>query len=65
MADSKWIKTKYRQNKMHFKQNFSSNSLFQISYYETNVKQAVHTKFLGLNFENHINWKTRIDKIIQ
>jgi len=64
MADSKWIKTKYRQNKMHFKLNFSSNSSFQISYCETNVKQAVHTKFLGLDLENHINWKAHVDKII-
>jgi hypothetical protein len=65
MADSKWIKIKYRQNKMHFKLNFSSNSLFQISYRETNTKQAVHTKFLGFDLENHINWKTPIDKITQ
>jgi len=67
MADSKWIKTKYGQNKMHFKLNFSSNSSFQIPYCETKVKQAVLTKFLGLDFKNHVNWKTHIDthKIIQ
>jgi len=35
-----------KTSKMHFKVNFSSNSTFQISYCVTNVKQAVHTKFL-------------------
>jgi len=64
MADSKWIKTKYTQNEMYFKLNFSSNSLFQISRRETTVKQAVRTKFLELDFENHINWRTHIDKVI-
>ena len=29
-----------------------------MSYHETNVKQAIHTKFLGLN------WKTHIHKVI-
>ena len=38
-----------KTNKMHFKLHFSSNSAFQISYCETNVKQAVHTKFLGFD----------------
>jgi hypothetical protein len=38
--------------------------MFQISYHESNVKQAVHTKLLGLGLDHHMNWKTHIDKII-
>jgi len=53
-----------KTNKMHFKLNFSSNSTFQVSYCEINVKQAVHKKFLGFDFDNHMNWETQIDKII-
>jgi hypothetical protein len=53
-----------KTNTMHFKLNFSSNSALQISYHETNVKQAVHTKFLGLDLDNNIIWKTGINKII-
>jgi len=49
---------------MHFKLNFSSNSVLQISYSETNVKQAVHTKFLGLDLDNNMIFKTGINKII-
>ena len=49
---------------MHFKLNFSSNSMLQISYCETNVKQTVHMKFLGLDRDNNMIWKTDINKII-
>ena len=53
-----------KTNKMHFKLNFSSNSAFQISYCETNVKHAVHTKFLGSDLDNRMNCETHIHKII-
>ena len=51
-----------KTNKMHFKLNFLSNSTFQISYCETNVKQAVPTKFHGTGLDNHMNWKTHIEE---
>ena len=38
--------------------------MFQISYHESNVKQAVHTKLLGLDLDHHVNWKTHTDEII-
>ena len=47
-----------KTNTMHFKLNFSSNSVLQISYQGTNVKQAVHTKFLGLDLDNNMIWKS-------
>jgi hypothetical protein len=53
-----------KTNTMHFKLNFSSNSALQISYRETNIKQAVHMKFLGLDLNNNMIWKTGINKII-
>lgn len=53
-----------KTNKINFKLNFLSNSAFQVSYCQTNVKQAVHKKFLGFDFDDHMNWETLIDKII-
>ena len=65
MFYSKWIITKSdKTNTMHFKLNFSSYSMFQISYHEISVKQAVHTKFLGLDLDNNMIWKAGINKII-
>ena len=65
MFYSKWIITKSdKTNKIHFKLNFSSNSSLQILYHETNLKQAVHTKLLGLDLDNNMIWKTGINKII-
>lgn len=51
-----------KTNIMHFKLNYLLNSSLQISCCETNVKQAVHTKFLGLNPDDHVNLKTHTDK---
>ena len=65
MFYSKWIITKSDEtNTTHFELNFSSNTLLQILYHETNVKQAVHTKLLGLDLDNNMIWKTGINKII-
>jgi hypothetical protein len=36
--------------------------MLQISYHETNVKQAVHMKFLGLDVDNNMTWKTGRNK---
>ena len=47
-----------KTNITHFKLNFSSNNR------ETNVKQAVHMKFLGFDLANNMVWKTGINKII-
>ena len=53
-----------KTNLMHFKLTFSASSACQTSYCEANVKQAVHMKFLVLHLDNHMNWKTCIDKKI-
>jgi hypothetical protein len=53
-----------KTNTMHFQLNFSSNRMLQISYCETNEKKAVHMKFLGLDLDNNMIWKTGMNKII-
>jgi hypothetical protein len=39
-------------------------SFFQITYREANIKQEVHTQFLRLDLDSHMNWKIRVNKII-
>jgi hypothetical protein len=29
------------------------------------IEESVHTKFLGLQIDNHLNWKTHIDQLVQ
>ena len=44
--------------------NNSSHSTLYIGYREKYVQEGVNTKFLGLQIDNHINWKAQIEKII-
>jgi hypothetical protein len=42
----------------------SSQSTLHIDYKEKYIEETVDTKFLGLQIDNHINWKSHIEKII-
>jgi hypothetical protein len=35
-----------------------------IAYDDKHIEESVHTKFLGLQIDNHINWKTHIDQLV-
>jgi len=35
----------------------SSHSMLYIGYKEKYIEESVNTKFLGLQIDNHINWK--------
>jgi hypothetical protein len=42
----------------------SSHSTVHIGYKEKYIEETVHTKFLSLQIDNHINWKNHIEEII-
>jgi hypothetical protein len=47
---------------------FITNKLPQydlkIGYYEKYIEESINTKFLGLQIDNHLNWKNYIDLMI-
>jgi hypothetical protein len=53
-----------KTNIMKFIKRNSSQSTLYISYKEKYVEETVNTKFLGLQIDNHINWKSNIEEII-
>jgi hypothetical protein len=42
----------------------SSHSTLRIGFKEKCVERKVNTKLLGLQTDNHINWKAQIEQII-
>jgi hypothetical protein len=42
----------------------SSHSTSYIGYKEKYISKAVNTKFLGLQIDNHINWKNHTEEMI-
>jgi hypothetical protein len=42
----------------------SAHSAMHIGYREKNIEERVNTKFLGLQINNHINWKNHIEEIM-
>ena len=53
-----------KTNIMKFIKRNSSQSTLHIGYKEKYVEETVNTKFLGLQIDNHINWKNYIEEII-
>ena len=42
----------------------SSHSTLHIGYDEKCIEQTVNTKFLGLELDNHTNWKNLFEEMI-
>jgi hypothetical protein len=42
----------------------ASHSTLYVGYKEKLMQETVNTKFLGLQTDNHINWKNLIEQII-
>jgi hypothetical protein len=38
--------------------------MLSIGYSDKYMEESVHTKFLGLHIDNHLNWKNHIDQLI-
>jgi len=51
-----------KMNIMKFIAKNSSHSTLLFDYKEKYLEQTENTKFLGLQIDNHINWKNRIEK---
>jgi hypothetical protein len=49
---------------MKFVTNNSPHCLMTIGYKDNYIEEAVNLKFLGLQLNNHLNWKDHIDQII-
>jgi hypothetical protein len=35
-----------------------------IGYNDKHIEESVHTKFLGLQIDSHLNWKPHIDQLV-
>jgi len=53
-----------KTNIIKFKTQNSSHSTLCVGYKEKLIHETVNTKFLGLQIDNHINWKNHIKQII-
>jgi hypothetical protein len=54
----------YKTSIMKFITRNSSHSTLHIGYKEKYLEEAVNTKFLGLQCDNHLNFKKHIEQII-
>jgi len=41
-----------------------THSAIHVGYKSKYIEETVHTKFLGLQIDNHINWKSPIEEMI-
>jgi hypothetical protein len=53
-----------KTNIMKFTTNNSSHPTLYVGYKEKLIQETIYTKFLGLQIDNHINWKNHIKQII-
>jgi len=49
---------------MKFITKNSSHSVLHIGYKEKYTEETVHTQFLDIQIDSHINWKNHIEEII-
>jgi IS1 family transposase len=49
---------------IQFKTNNTPQYDLCIGYDEKYIKESINTKFLGLQIDNHLNWKNHIDQIV-
>jgi hypothetical protein len=53
-----------KTNRMKFITNNPSHSALCIGYKEEYLEEMVKTKFLGLQIDNHLNWKSHTEPVI-
>jgi hypothetical protein len=66
LAYEKWfvLKSKINPEIMKFNSNYLNNVPFQIPYKDKLIQEEINTKFLGLEIDKHMNWKTHIQLIL-
>jgi hypothetical protein len=52
-------------NIMKFKTNNLSHSTLHTGYKEKYIEEMVNTQYLGLQTDNHLNWKNHIEQMIR
>jgi hypothetical protein len=63
-AANKLILNLEKTNIMKFVKNNSPHCALTIGYKDKYIEETVNTTFLGLQLDNHINWKDHIDQMI-
>jgi hypothetical protein len=53
-----------KTNAIKFNLSHSQEDSFQISYEDKKNQKAINIKFIGLEIDQHLNWKTHIQQII-
>jgi hypothetical protein len=53
-----------KTNTIEFTTNNLSHSTLYVGYKEKLIYETVNTKFLGLQTDNHINWKNHTEQVI-
>ena len=53
-----------KTNRMKFITNNPSHFALSIGYKEEYIQETVNTKFLGLQINNHLNWKSHTEQMI-
>jgi hypothetical protein len=63
-AASKFVTHLGKTNVLKYITNNSSHSTLYIGYKWKYIEERVNTKFLGLQTDNHINWKNHTEQMI-
>jgi hypothetical protein len=42
----------------------SAQFLISFAYEDKYIEESVHTEFLGLQIDSHLNWKTHVDQLV-
>jgi hypothetical protein len=63
-AANKLVLNMDKINIMIFIVKTASHSTLYVGYKEKVMQETVNTKFLGLQIDNHINWKNPVEQII-
>jgi hypothetical protein len=53
-----------KTNIIKFITNNSPQYPLSIGYNDTCIEESANTKFLGLQIDNHLNWKNHIDQLV-
>jgi hypothetical protein len=63
-AANKLIRNLDKVSIMKFITNNSSHSTLHIGYKDKYIEEIINTKLLGLQIDNHLNWKNHIEQMI-